>query len=171
MAITSEEEKKNCCVDGPITALLHRRSFIQLHQSLIKQLNHPTQHSQYQAVSSSNVTFTMPRHATVCKSLGPGTHCCPVILQVATYYLAIPIEVMAFFHLPNSYTCSMALVVYSASNRNEYRESSWGVKCSWSIKLTTSLPSDSRLSRKCENLNIYRPPWPVTGIALLFTTK
>jgi hypothetical protein len=39
------------------------------------------------------------------------------------------------------------------------------------IRLTTSLPSVSRFSGKCRILDVsqpHRPPWSVTGIALLF---
>jgi hypothetical protein len=54
-----------------------------------------------------------------------------------------------------------------------------GVKGGWCIKLTTSLPSVSELSRKCESLEIsqpYWPPQPATETALLsflnlFTVK
>jgi hypothetical protein len=61
--------------------------------------------------------------------------------------------------------------VDSSSNRNEYQKSSWGVKSGRRIRLKTSRPSVSRLSRKCRNLNLsqtYGPPQPVTGVALSF---
>jgi hypothetical protein len=42
----------------------------------------------------------------------------------------------------------MTLAVVSASNRNEYHESSWGIKEDRFVRLTTSPLSLSRLSRE-----------------------
>jgi hypothetical protein len=65
--------------------------------------------------------------------------------------------------------------VYSGSNRNKYQKHTikcfWGVECGRCVGLTTLPPSLSGLCRQCGVHNIsqrYRPPRPVTGIALLY---
>jgi hypothetical protein len=83
---------------------------------------------------------------------------------------------MNFLSLPN-HSGRTTPWNYSASNRNEYQKHKkcfWGVKRGRRVRVTTSAPPVSRLSRKCGILDIsqaYRPPWPVMGIASLLLPK
>jgi hypothetical protein len=59
----------------------------------------------------------------------------------------IPDEDIEFFNLCNPFSCTMGPGVYSASKRNEYETVFLGNIVRLAVRLTTSLPSISQLSR------------------------
>jgi hypothetical protein len=91
------------------------------------------------------------------------------MLQTGMSRVRVPMRSLIFFSLPNPSSRTMTLVFTQPLTEMSTRRSFWGVKCGC-VGLTTLPPSTSRLSRKCEILDIsqaYRHPRPVIETALL----
>jgi hypothetical protein len=117
----------------------------------LRELRFPpaNQHS----ICFSTIIFTITR----CWHNRPGVAAVPVASQnqiIIKKYLDI-------LKLPNPSSRTMALGVYWVSNRNEYWESSWGLKGGRRVGVTNLPSSVGRFSRKCRSLDpshTYGPP-------------
>jgi hypothetical protein len=93
-----------------------------------------------------------------------------IMLQDRRLRVRVPIRSLNFFNLPNPSSRNMALGLTQPLTEMSTRKYFWGVESGRRISLTASPPTVSRLSRQCGIFNIlkpYRPPRPVTGVALL----
>jgi hypothetical protein len=82
----------------------------------------------------------------------------------------LTVPLILSFQWMNQCLWNLICICVCIYNRNEYPKVS-AVKRGRRVWLATLPPSVSQLPGQCEILDIsqpYRPPWPVTGIALLF---